>query len=191
VDKAQLLEIFPDFNEVQDQLVREKCLEAFLLGYEMGGWEEKGGLDACPVSAGEMRDDSDGNYFEHVRYTLAAAREVAEGLSPYLSELGYTLDRDLVAAGSLCHDLGKLISYDISPQGEHGTSRAGEMFCHTATGAYLAKKAGLPENLVHLVLTHSYNEAPEKGEAFETPEGVIVKFCDAISYFTIFLKWKK
>ena len=191
MDKKDLYEVLPQLYMIADEELRDKCAEAYLLGVALGNWDNKGGLVNCPVNVGALRDYCPVTNLEHVRVATAAAARVYDYLSPWLKEIGAVCDRDTVIAGTLLHDIGKMIEYDRDDTNRACYSRTGPMFRHTVAGAYLAKKGGLPDEIVHIVLTHSHSQAPEGPNALETPATTIVKGCDLMSWESIELKWHK
>ena len=102
-----------------------------------------------------------------------------------LAGQGYALNHDTAVAGALLHDIGKLMEYIQNENNRACYSGTGPLFRHTVGGAFLVKKAELPRDIVHIVLTHSHTQTPEGHQALETPEAVIAKSCDLYLWLTI------
>jgi len=89
--------------------------------------------------------------------------------------LGRTMPvgRDLVLAGALLHDVGKLLEY--GPSGaETIITPAGRRLNHRFSGASLCQEVGLPPEVVHIVYAHS-----EEGKFIaRSVEAVIVYHAD-------------
>lgn len=64
------------------------------------------------------------------------------------------VDLDVVLAGAILADVGKLLEYDIL-NGKAVMSSQGKLVRHAVSGAHLAMDAGLPDSVVHIVATHS------------------------------------
>ena len=86
--------------------------------------------------------------------------EMAHMAGMIAEEIG--ADKRIAKTATLLHDMGKAVTHKIEGK-------------HAEIGAELAKKYGLPEEVVHAIAAHH-----DDIEA-TTPEALIVKICDAIS----------
>ncbi len=101
---------------------------------------------------------------------LMAAARVAEARGD--------LDMDLVIAGGLTHDVGKLLEYVKLQDGSIVKSETGKLLRHPVTGMEIAKRAGAPEKLQHIIIVHS-----KEGEAVKRiPEAILIHHCDFIDF---------
>lgn len=71
-------------------------------------------------------------------------------------------DKRVTKTAALMHDMGKAVTHKIEGK-------------HADIGAELAKKYGMPDEVVHAIAAHHDDIEPT------TPEAVIIKICDAIS----------
>ena len=71
-------------------------------------------------------------------------------------------DKRVAKTAALLHDIGKAVTHKIEGK-------------HAEIGAELAKKYGMPENIVHAIAAH-HDDIEQT-----TPEALIIKICDAIS----------
>ena len=86
--------------------------------------------------------------------------EMAHMAGMIAEEIG--ADKRIAKTATLLHDIGKAVTHKIEGK-------------HAEIGAELAKKYGLPEEVVHAIAAHHDDIEPT------TPEAVIVKICDALS----------
>jgi 3'-5' exoribonuclease len=124
-----------------------------------------------------------GGLLEHTVSMLAAARLLADH---YLSQV--TLDRDLLIAGVVLHDVGKII--ELGGDGSGGTyTTRGRFVGHMGLGVQLLERhrtAGHPladetlDRLVHMVLSHHGDQ--EKGSPIRpvTVEGHLLHHVDML-----------
>jgi putative nucleotidyltransferase with HDIG domain len=85
---------------------------------------------------------------EHVRAVTLAA----EGLASVITAVhGMQVDHDLLLTACLLHDVSKLV--EIGPDGQ--LTREGRLFPHAYLAAESASKAGLPDEVVSLIVTHT------------------------------------
>lgn len=126
-----------------------------------------------------------GGYLEHVLNVTRTAVHLAERYAEYYPELQPPLDRDLVAAGAILHDVGKLRELRQGFAGAEYTPE-GDLIGHVVLGRDLVREAAAdveiaPEQLLrleHVVLSHQ--RLPEWGAPKPpmTPEALIVHYAD-------------
>lgn len=158
----------PQIREIRDQTLREKTVAAFLLAIERGGWTEETAPSA-PVSA--SRPNCDVTLLEHIRDVTDVVMAAYDRLGKYYERHQAALDRDTLLCGALLHDLGKWVEYHPGAvQGEHSEV----LLRHPISGAVLASEAGLPEEIVHIIATHSF----EGDRAYRTPSSDFIRDLD-------------
>jgi len=116
--------------------------------------------------------------FEHSVVVAEVAAGVAERLP--------TVDRDLVIAGALLHDIGKVVSYSSDPFAPgftdagrlHGEIVLGHDMVRELMGEFDGFPAELSSRLRHIVVAHHGEK--EKGSPVVpmTREAIVVHFCD-------------
>ncbi|HSA80038.1 MAG TPA: HD domain-containing protein [Geminicoccaceae bacterium] len=97
-----------------------------------------------------------GTQADHIRGVTRMALAVAEQLQAQLPDL--RVDRDILIAGALCHDIGKPFEFD--PQNrrrwEAAPHAAGlPSIRHPAFGVHICLTVGLPEEVAHCAAAHS------------------------------------
>jgi putative nucleotidyltransferase with HDIG domain len=128
--------------------------------------------DATGAAAAQRGSEAD-----HYRGTALMALAVTDALEELFGPLG--VDRDILVAAALCHDVGK--AYEYSPRNrsrwERERARSGfPPVRHPAYGVHLALTVGLPEEVVHAIAAH-----PLHGEGALVEASLvttIVKYCD-------------
>ncbi|ABK76852.1 HD-superfamily hydrolase [Cenarchaeum symbiosum A] len=107
----------------------------------------------CPASR-RNHHNYKGGLLEHVLSMSAMSRTIAAQYSP-------ELDVDLMVAGCILHDIGKIYSYDVKPFIEHTTD--GRLLGHIPIGAEMISgrmnelgdfPPGLKTKLIHMILSH-------------------------------------
>ena len=119
----------------------------------------------CPVS-----------YREHVRSVTQVAVEAAKVMIAAHAKY-YSLNMDILITGALLHDVGKLLEYKREDK-KFFKSASGKLLRHPFSGAGLATKHGLPNEVVHMIATH----AKEGEGGYRTPESIIVHHADFINF---------
>ncbi len=126
-----------------------------------------------------------GGLLEHTLSVARSAVFLADRYAEYYPELKPPLDRSLVTAGAVLHDIGKLRELDQRPEGTTYTA-AGALVGHLLMGRNMVREAAarwpLPADtllrLEHLIIAHQ--RLPEWGSPKPpmTPEALIVHYCD-------------
>lgn len=156
-------EIFPLIKEIKDKEIREKVSECWELAMKRGKWDS---LDNIPFT---LLIQNAGSFIEHVN-------RVAE-MAFIIGKKRKDVDMDILIAGALLHDVGKLLEYE-KIDGKIGKSSLGKIIRHPISGAFLAMEVGLDERIVSIIASHS-----KEGEFVERiPEAIIVHHCDFIDF---------
>lgn len=85
-----------------------------------------------------------------------------------------SFDREVLLAGALLMDVGKLVETMPGSDGKATKSRIGELLPHSLYSAHLALSYGAPLEVVHILTCHS----PNAGKAPETLECKLLDWLD-------------
>lgn len=131
-----------------------------------------------------------GGFLEHVLSVVRTAIFLADKYAAYYTELTPPLDKDLVTAGAVLHDIGKLRELEWQPEGPAYTVE-GSLIGHVLQGRDMVREAAAalgddvapldPEKLLrleHVVVSHQ--RLPEWGSPKPpmTPEALLVHYAD-------------
>ena len=180
MNREDVYALLPEHHWLSDAMLKEKCADVWLEAAVSSGWDKKG-LENCPTVVKGLSRDCPYNNIDHTRGVTKLSVEMYETLNGCYPKAG-DCDRDAIIAGALLHDVGKLFEYDYV-DGQPVLSAEAAMFTHPTTGACLAKKHGLPDKVVHIILAHSDLLSPGGSQAFQTRESLIVKNADAMCFF--------
>ena len=147
-------ESLPEIAEIHDTELREKVVEAWALALSQTEFRriEEIRPSGNPKSPTMKR----GTQADHLRGVTRMALALAEQLEQVVGPLG--VDRDLLLACGLCHDVGK--PYEFSPRNqarwEGNPAAVGyPSIRHSVYGVHLALTVGLPEAVAHTAGAHS------------------------------------
>lgn len=129
-----------------------------------------------------------GGYLEHTLSVARLAVHLAEKYAEYYPDLKPPLAKELVVAGAILHDIGKVRELVPAPDGGRYTA-AGRLVGHIAMGRDMIRDAArqIPElnpetllRLEHIILSHQGQ--PEWGSPItpHTPEALLVHYADDI-----------
>jgi len=161
-------------GEIKDKSLREKVAK-FVANpiIKIGGKVYKGlRLDASPAGVSHHHAYS-GGFVEHVVSTT----RIALTLCDVVDEVYHgKVDRDLVVAGSLLHDVFKPLTYVEREDGTYGVTSLAERLDHLTLIVSELIRRGFPLDLVHIVGAHMGWQHGPIGP--RTAEALIVHLAD-------------
>jgi len=127
-------------------------------------------------------------YLEHVLSVTKTALYLAEKYREYYPTMSPPLSRDLVVAGAVLHDIGKLRELSSQPHGADYTSQ-GRLIGHILMGRDIVREYAMQMEdlnsetqlrLEHMIVSHQ--NLPEWGSPISphTPEALLVHYADDI-----------
>jgi 3'-5' exoribonuclease len=126
-----------------------------------------------------------GGYLEHVLCVAKTCVYLAEKYAELYPEMQPPLDKGLVAAGGVLHDIGKLRELTVTPSGAEYTA-AGSLVGHILQGRDIVREATAEHpldeetllRLEHIIISHQ--RLPEWGSPKPpmTPEALLVHYAD-------------
>ena len=116
-------------------------------------------------------------FMEHKRCVVHIARESALAMQAFMGRV-LPVDIDTVIAGAILADVGKLLEYEIGPDGKSRQSERGEALRHPFTGVALALECGVPDAVCHIIAAH----AAEGDLVKRTTEAFIVHHADFMAF---------
>jgi putative nucleotidyltransferase with HDIG domain len=173
MQEKKLLTLFPEFAWIQNAKLRQKTVRCWLEALEQGGWSLED-LDRMPFTL--LINDCTVSFRTHVRSVTQMAAAAAKIFNQHYQH-GPMLNLDWVVSGGLLHDIGKLLEFRLE-NGRFVKSENGKLLRHPFSGAALAAKNDLPENIVHIIATH----AKEGDGGYRTPESIIVHHADFMNF---------
>ena len=116
-------------------------------------------------------------FMEHKRCVVHIARDSARAMREFL-ERSLPVDMDTVIAGAILADVGKLLEYELGPDGKSRQSERGEALRHPFTGVALALECGVPDAVCHIIAAH----ASEGDLVKRSTEAFIVHHADFMAF---------
>ena len=171
--REELLRIMPEFKLIEDADMQEKTINVWIEAMKKSGWTFDD-LRQMPFTL--LIERTSVNIIEHTRAVACCALEIAEVFGKEYDER-IQVNRDYLLAGAMLHDVGKLFEYK-RVNGKFVKSEAGKLLRHPISGATFASQHGLPQEVVHIIASHS----KEGGGARNTVEAVIVNHADFVNF---------
>lgn len=112
-----------------------------------------------------------------LQHTVATTK-LALALCDVIEEVyGGEVDRDVVVAASLLHDLYKVYSYEQKENGEYKFTDCGRLLDHLTMAVRVLFERGFPLEVVHAVLSHHGEASPTSPK---TVEALVVHLADLV-----------
>ena len=149
--KDRIEELFREqLGKIGDTELRRKTVEIWTAAAEEGGWKTDD-LEKIPFT---LLTDTHG--INLVQHTIAVT-EGALGLARAMQsscKLPFEIDYDILVAGGLLHDVGKLLEIEHTENG-YVKSLHGKYARHPISGAILASRFDMPMAIINMIGCHA------------------------------------
>lgn len=139
-------------EKIANPRLKEKVVDIWVAAAEKGRWKPED-LEKIPFTL--LTETRGINLIEHTIAVTEGALGLAHAIEDIFSVPAFDIDFDWLVAGSLLHDVGKLLEIERTPQGSFRKSRQGKCARHPISGAILVAQAGLPDEIVNIVACHA------------------------------------
>ena len=144
----------PEVQEIKDQNLRCQVIEAWSYSLAHSSFKS---IEEIPASGNpDTPALKSGTQTDHIRGVTQLSIAFADSLAKLFPQL--SIDRDLLLACALCHDVGKPFEFDPSNQ-ERWSQQPGTSgfpaIRHTQFGTHVCLTIGLPEEVAHAAGCHS------------------------------------
>jgi putative nucleotidyltransferase with HDIG domain len=152
--RAAILEEMPEIAWIQDEALRNRVTDAWVAAIHssslkrIGDMKPSGNYDSKPMRSATQAD--------HMRSVTRLAVKIAEEMSSLFTTM--KVDRDLLIAGCLCHDIGKVWEFDPEnvKRWRADPRKTGKpSLRHPGYGIHICLTMGLPEEVAHMAAAHS------------------------------------
>jgi putative nucleotidyltransferase with HDIG domain len=145
-------------KKIQDKNLRKKVVELLENPtFEINGKKYSGlPLETSPAGLSHHHCYQ-GGYIEHI----VSMANIAEALCDSVEKVYQgKVNRDLVMAGVLLHDIFKPVTYVVNENGSYGSTNLAEYLDHLSLAISELVRRGFPLELVHVVSAHHGNYGP-------------------------------
>ncbi len=152
--RATVRKELPEVDDIQDDDLRAKVIEAWALCLAHSSFDS---IDAIePAANPGVNRLKKGKQSDHIRGVTQLAMGMAETFSTLMPDL--EINRDILIAGALCHDVGKPFEFDPENRKRWEASPYASglpAIRHPAFGVHICLTVGLPEEVAHCAAAHS------------------------------------
>ena len=166
--------LWPEIDWIQEPLLREQVTQVWIKALERSPLQPDD-LQKIPFTL--LVPDCPITFMEHKRCVVHIARAGAQAMQNFMGR-ALPIDMDTVIAGAILADVGKLLEYELGPDGKSCQSERGEALRHPFTGVALALECGVPDAVCHIIAAH----AAEGDLVKRTTEAFIVHHADFMAF---------
>ena len=166
--------LWPEIEWIQDPKLREQVTLTWIKALERSPLKPQD-LERIPFTL--LVPNCPTTFMEHKRCVVHIARKSAESMSEFMGR-ALPIHLDTVIAGAILADVGKLLEYELGPDGKSRQSERGEALRHPFTGVALALECGVPDEVCHIIAAH----AAEGDLVKRTTEAYIVHHADFMAF---------
>jgi putative nucleotidyltransferase with HDIG domain len=172
---ATVLELWPELEWIEDPGLRSSTAKV---------WEEA--LEKSNLTAEDLKripftllcgPDLKVSFMDHKRVVVHIARESGMKINQFFGD-ELPVDMDVLVAGAILADVGKLLEYELDGQGNAIQGSYGKLVRHPFSGVSLAESCGLPPEVCHIIAAH----AGEGDLVNRTTEAYIVHHADFMTF---------
>jgi putative nucleotidyltransferase with HDIG domain len=166
--------LWPEIQWIENPKLREKVTQTWIKALERSPLKPED-LNRIPFTL--LVSNCPVTFMEHKRCVVHIARQSAEAMQEFMGR-SLPINLDTVIAGAILADVGKLLEYELGPDGRSRQSERGEALRHPFTGVALALECGIPDDVCHVIASH----AAEGDLVKRTTEAFIVHHADFMAF---------
>jgi len=166
--------LWPEIDWIADLQLREQVTQTWIRALERSPLKP-GDLNQIPFTL--LVPNCPITFMEHKRCVVHIARDSAQAMRIFMGR-ALPINVDYVIAGAILADVGKLLEYEIGPDGKSRQSERGEALRHPFTGVALALECGVPDAVCHIIAAH----AAEGDLVRRSTEAFIVHHADFMAF---------
>jgi putative nucleotidyltransferase with HDIG domain len=171
----ELKELWPELAWIEDDDLREKTTKTWDLALARSILTAED-LQRIPFTL-KAGPDLQISFMAHKRAVVHVAKESALKMKEFFKD-DLPIDMDVVIAGAILADVGKLLEYELDQNGRSMQGTYGKYLRHPFSGVSLAEECGVPAEVCHIIATH----AAEGDLVKRTTEAYIVHHADFMTF---------
>jgi putative nucleotidyltransferase with HDIG domain len=172
--RDEVRRIWPELEWIADPELRKRTTDCWVRAFELSPLDPAD-LERIPFTL--KVPDCPVSFMAHKRAVVHVARDAGRTVREFFGD-ALPVDMDVLLAGAILADVGKLLEYESDGAGGSRESVRGRYLRHPFTGVALAMECGLPDAVSHIVAAH----AGEGNMVARTTEAWIVHHADFMTF---------
>lgn len=171
----EVYDLWPELNWIENEDLRQKTAKTWELALERSVLKPSD-LKIIPFTL-LCGPDLKVTFMDHKSSVVHIVRDAGNKINEmYHGEL--PVDMDVLIAGAILADVGKLLEYVLDDNGKAVQGTYGKYLRHPFSGVSLAEEAGVPAEVCHIIATH----AGEGDMVKRTTEAYLVHHADFMTF---------
>mgnify|MGYP001568725489 FL=1 len=147
----EIKKLWPEIEWIKDPGLREKTARTWELALERSVLTA-GDLDRIPFTL-LCGPDLKVTFMDHKRCVVHVAREAGGKMNQFFRD-ELPVNMDVLIAGAILADVGKMLEYELDSQGKAVQGSYGQYLRHPFSGVSLAEECGVPPEVCHIIAAH-------------------------------------
>ncbi len=171
----EVRKLWPELDWIKDSGLREKTAETWELALSRSVLKAEE-LDRIPFTL-LCGPDLKVSFMAHKRCVVHIAKASGEKMNDFFGS-DLPVNMDVLIAGAILADVGKLLEYEPGVDGQTRQGRYGQYIRHPFSGVSLAEECGVPPEVCHIIAAHAHEGDLVK----RTTEAWIVHHADFMTF---------
>ncbi len=171
----EIKKLWPELEWISDIDLREKTAHTWEVALERSVLNTDD-LNRIPFTL-LCGPDLKVTFMDHKRCVVHVAREAGEKMNSFFRD-ELPVNMDVLIAGAILADVGKMLEYELDAQGEAVQGKYGQYLRHPFSGVSLAEECGVPPEVCHIIAAHAHEGDLVK----RTTEAYIVHHADFMTF---------
>jgi putative nucleotidyltransferase with HDIG domain len=167
--------LWPELDWIMDGSLREKTARTWEIALERSVLKAED-LDVIPFTL-LCGPDLKVSFMAHKRCVVHIARAAGEKMNEFFGN-DLPVNMDVLISGAILADVGKLLEYEIDPDGKAVQGNYGQYLRHPFSGVSLAEECSVPAEVCHIIAAHAHEGDLVK----RTTEAYIVHHADFMAF---------
>ncbi|MCU0460641.1 MAG: HDIG domain-containing protein [Bacteroidales bacterium] len=170
-----LKKLWPELEWIKDLSLREKTAATWQMALDKSVLKPSD-LETIPFTL-LCGPDLKVSFMAHKRCVVHLAKECGEKMNTFFGQ-ELPVNMDVLIAGAMLADVGKLLEYELDSNGKAVQGRYGQYLRHPFSGVSLAEQCGIPPEVCHIIAAHAHEGDLVK----RTTEAYIVHHADFMAF---------
>jgi len=167
--------LWPELDWIKDPSLRERTAKTWELALKKSVLKPED-LDRIPFTL-LCGPDIKVSFMSHKRCVVHIAKESGEKMNRFFGS-DLPVNMDVLIAGAILADVGKLLEYELDKDGNAVQGRYGQYLRHPFSGVSLAEACDVPPEVCHIISAHAHEGDIVK----RTTEAYIVHHADFMTF---------
>lgn len=149
----QAKKLWPELEWIQDEKLREQTTQTWQLALDKSvlSMEDLHTIPFTLLCGPNLKV----TFMDHKRAVVHIAREAGLKMNEFFKD-ELPVNMDVVIAGAILCDVGKLLEYELDDNGKAVQGMYGKYLRHPFSGVSLAEQCGVPADVCHIIAAHAH-----------------------------------